>query len=85
MAHNSKPKPSTDYVGHRRPIIQHGSEISVGSAEPRNRRDILDRDNAGPDFADVLPGSPGSGAAPGSSGIPTTGGPDDGGIPVGMS
>jgi hypothetical protein len=85
MSHSTKPAPCQTPMSHRRPIIQHASETSVGTAEPRNRRDILDRDNAGPDFADVLPGSPGSGAAPGSSGIPTTGGPDDGGIPVGMS
>jgi hypothetical protein len=84
MAHDTKSGPCTTPVGHRRPIIQHGNEASVGSAEPRNRRDILDRDNAGPDFADVLPGSPGSGAAPGASNE-TTGGPDDSGIPVGMS
>ena len=82
--HNSKPRPATDHA-HRRVVIQHGNEASLGTAEPRHRRDILDRDNAGPDFADVLPGSPGSGAAPGASGIQTTGGPDDSGIPVGMS
>ena len=85
MAHNSKPKPSTDYVGHRRTIVSHNNETSVGTAEPRFRKDILDADNDGPDDADVLPGSPGSGAAPGSSGIPTTGGPDDSGIPLGVS
>jgi hypothetical protein len=84
MAHNSKSGPCTDCVGHRRPIIQHGSETSVGTAEPRFRKDILDADNAGPDEADVLPGSPGSGSAPGANGPPTTGGPDDG-IPIGVS
>lgn len=84
MSHFSNPPRQTP-MGHRRPVTAHNNETSLGTAEPRNRRDILDRDNAGPDFADVLPGSPGSGAAPGASGIPTTGGPDDTGIPVGMS
>jgi hypothetical protein len=84
MTHNSKNGPCTDYVGHRRPVVSHNNETSLGTAEPRFRKDILDADNDGPDDADVLPGSPGSGAAPGSSGIPTTG-PDDSGIPVGMS
>ena len=83
MSHKSNP-PCQTPRGHNRPIIQHGSETSVGTAEPRFRRDILDADNAGPDDADVLPGSPGSGAAPGSSGPPTTGFSGPSGIPDGI-
>jgi hypothetical protein len=66
MAHNSKSGPCTDCVGHRRPVIQHGNEASVGTAEPRFRKDIMDKNNDGPS-SDQGVGA-GDGAAPGSSG-----------------
>lgn len=67
---------------HNRAIIQHGNEVSLGTAEPRERMDILDTDNGGPDVAPVMQGSPGSGSAPGAGGEPTTGGGST--VPYGM-
>jgi hypothetical protein len=81
MAHNSKNGPSTDWVGHRRPIIQRGNKTSVGTAEPRFRRDILDQDNGGVNDIGI---GPGNGSAPGANGRPVAPGISPGGYP-GMS
>lgn len=67
---NLKPNPCTPR-SHNRPVIQHANEVSVGTAEPRYRTDILDQKNGGPTDVGV---GPGDGAAPGASGVPTTGG-----------
>jgi hypothetical protein len=60
--HKSKPAPRTSpATDHRRPIIQHGDETSVGTTPGNRRKAILDVRN-GESF------DGGSSAAPGANG-----------------
>jgi hypothetical protein len=60
--HKSKPAPRTSpAMDHRRPVIQHGDEASVGTKPGRYRKTILDVRN-GEDF------DGGAGTAPGANG-----------------
>jgi hypothetical protein len=65
--HKSRPAPRTSpAMDHRRPVIQHGDETSVGTKPGDRRKAICDPRN-GEDF------DGGAGQAPGSNGPPTTG------------
>ena len=83
MSHNSKPcpTPSVDALS-RKPVIAHAGVKSVHTHKPRGRRGRhwpvdVERE------AKVLPGSPGSGSAPGANGPPTTGASVEPGGPLG--
>lgn len=65
--HKSKPAPRTSpATGHRRVVVQHNNETSLGTAPMDRRKTILDPTNRR-DF------SSGEGNAPGSGGPATTG------------
>lgn len=72
MSHSTKPNPTTDHA-HRRPVIQHGNETSVNTAEPRrDPTQILDTDNGESSYGRRA--GPGAGGPPladaGSSSVP---------------
>jgi hypothetical protein len=68
--HASKPHPRTSPdTDHRRVVVQHGNEASLGTKPLDRRKTILSRDN-GQDFDGGA--GPAAGAAPGSGGPATT-------------
>jgi hypothetical protein len=86
MSHNTKPCPtaSADAMS-RKSVVAHAGAKSVHTHMKRGRRGAshpidVKQPNGGP-----LPGSPGSGAAPGANGPPTTGGDMFAGGPLGST
>jgi hypothetical protein len=85
--HATKSGPRTSPVMDSRNCVTcHAGVKSVGThgekpgrKGPHHPIDVLNKSNTPKGYADVLPGSPGSGAAPGANGPPTTGGIGPGG------